>query len=201
MPYGGAGFVSGIEADIRGVAGSGSSGNRAATVNTDDLGDPASLRSTQRRGANPRYFGAVRGRFGSLVTPTLLVYGTGGLAYGGVSLDMSNCQSRVDQSGGNFSAIIAGNDSCANTQVAWTAGGGLEWMFLPNSSAEIEYLSYDPGQVSGSFVNAWRGLDGNADVRDAGSITNFSTRASGDIVRAGMNYHVNRDGAPVVTKY
>lgn len=73
MPYVGAGFVSGIEADIQGIAGSGSSGNRTATVNTDDLGDPASLRSIQQRGANPQYFGAVRGRFGSLVTPTLLV--------------------------------------------------------------------------------------------------------------------------------
>lgn len=114
---------------------------------------------------------------------------------------MSNFQSWVDQSGDNFKAIIAGNGSCANTQVAWTAGGGLEGMFLPNSSAKIEYLSYDPGQLSGSFVNAWTGLDGNVNVGDAGSITNFSTRASGDIVRAGMNYHVNRDGAPVVAKY
>lgn len=74
-------------------------------------------------------------------------------------------------------------------------------MFLPNWSAKIEYLSYDPGQVSGSFVNAWTGLDGNAGVTDAGSFTNFSTRVSGDIVRAGVNYLVNRGGAPVVAKY
>jgi outer membrane immunogenic protein len=26
-----------------------------------------------------------------------------------------------------------------STQVGWTAGGGAEWMFLPNWSAKVEY--------------------------------------------------------------
>ncbi len=66
------------------------------------------------------WFGTVRGRAGWLVTPTLLVYGTAGFAYGQVNA-------------WNFS----------NTRTGWTAGGGLEWMFAPNWSAKVEYLYVD----------------------------------------------------------
>ena len=62
------------------------------------------------------YIGTVRGRAGRLSTPTLLVYGTAGFAYGGVSAW-----------------------SQTNIRSGWTAGGGLEWMFAPNWSAKVEY--------------------------------------------------------------
>lgn len=200
-PYAGARFVSGIEADIQGIAGSGSTGNRVRAVNTDDFADPVNLFSIQQGKANLQYIGTVRGRLGYLVTPTLLVYGTGGLAYGGVSASMTNFQSWAYQESSGISAIIAGNGSYASTQVGWTAGGGLEWMFLPNWSARIDYLYYDLGQVSGSFVNTWTGLDQLAGITDLESVTNFSARASGNIVRAGVNYHFNWNAAPVVAKY
>jgi outer membrane immunogenic protein len=29
----------------------------------------------------------------------------------------------------------------------WTAGGGVEWLFLPNWSLKVEYLYYDLGRV------------------------------------------------------
>ena len=63
-----------------------------------------------RRGIS--YIGTVRGRFGWLFTPSLLVYATGGFAYGGSS----------------------------NVDPGWTVGGGLEWMFAQNWSAKLEYL-------------------------------------------------------------
>ena len=67
--------------------------------------------------ANLSWFGTVRGRLGYLITPTLLIYGTGGFAYG-----------QVDAWG--FSS----------THTGWTAGGGVEWMFAPHWSAKVEYL-------------------------------------------------------------
>ncbi len=207
IPFGGAGFVSGIEADIQGIAGSGSTGSRWSAVNTSDFGaslsvaDPIALLSNQQGKANLQYIGTVRGRLGYLVMPTLLVYGTGGLAYGGVSINMTNFQSWTATNGSTNNAVIAGNGAYANTQVGWTAGGGLEWMFLPNWSAKVEYLYYDLGRVSGSFVNTWTGLGGNANISDVESVTNFSARASGNIVRAGVNYHFNWHAAPVVAKY
>jgi outer membrane immunogenic protein len=63
------------------------------------------------------WFGTVRGRAGWLFTPTLLVYGTGGFAYG-------------ETSPFGFSGTATG----------WTAGGGVEWMFAPNWSAKVDYL-------------------------------------------------------------
>ena len=76
------------------------------------------------------YIGTVRGRAGWLFTPTLLVYGTAGFAYGGVS---------------------AWNQT--NIRSGWTAGGGLEWMFAPNWSAKVEYLYADlqSGGITGTF--------------------------------------------------
>ena len=202
IPFGGTGFVSGIEADIQGIAGSGSTGSRVTAASPDDFKDPVNLLSIQQGKANLQYIGTVRGRLGYLVMPTLLVYGTGGLAYGGVSVSMTNFQSWVDGDGEDKSAVIAGSGSYANTQVGWTAGGGLEWMFLPNWSAKVEYLYYDLGRVSGSFANTWSGIGGDyAGINDLESITNFSARASGNIVRAGVNYHFNWGAAPVVAKY
>lgn len=76
------------------------------------------------------YIGTVRGRAGWLFTPTLLVYGTAGFAYGGVQ---------------------AWNQT--NIRSGWTAGGGLEWMFAPNWSAKVEYLYADlqSGGITGTF--------------------------------------------------
>jgi outer membrane immunogenic protein len=206
IPFGGAGFVSGIEADIQGIAGSGSTGSRWSAANTSDVlsvppADPITLLSNQQGKANLQYIGTVRGRLGYLVMPTLLVYGTGGLAYGGVSINMTNFQSWTATNSSGNDAVIAGSGAYANTQVGWTAGGGLEWMFMQNWSAKVEYLYYDLGRVSGSFVNTWSGLGSNAGVSDVESVTNFSARTSGNIVRAGVNYHFNFGAAPVVAKY
>jgi len=68
------------------------------------------------------WFGTVRGRAGYLVTPTWLIYGTAGLAYGEV------------QSG--FSGY-------SDTRAGWTAGAGVEWRFRENWSAKLEYLYLD----------------------------------------------------------
>ena len=87
-------------------------------------------RGDQRRQSGLDYIGTVRGRAGWLFTPTLLVYGTAGFAYGGVS---------------------AWNQT--NIRSGWTAGGGLEWMFAPNWSAKVEYLYADlqSGGITGTF--------------------------------------------------
>jgi outer membrane immunogenic protein len=115
------------------------------------------------------YFGTVRGRIGYAAGP-LLVYGTGGFAYGGV-----NNRFFVPATGNLFATN--------NTQTGFAAGGGLEYKFSPAWSAKVEYqyidLSHDNavstsvgfilGPASGRFIT----------TRD----TELNT------VRAGINYH------------
>ncbi len=80
------------------------------------------------------WIGTVRGRAGWLFTPSLLVYGTAGFAYGGVQAWSYN-----------------------NSRTGWTAGGGLEWMFAPRWSAKVEYLyaDLDSGGTTGGFGWNW----------------------------------------------
>ena len=72
------------------------------------------------------------------MNPSLLLYGTGGLAYGG--LDVAG-----------FSTTAAG----------WTVGTGGEWMFAPNWSAKLEYLYMNPtgsaNSVSAGFPSGSSG--------------------------------------------
>jgi outer membrane immunogenic protein len=126
--------------------------------------------------ARINWFGTVRGRLGVTFPgfSSILLYGTGGFAYGDVQRNFWWNQNSVVQTG-------------------WTAGGGAEWMFLPNWSAKVEYLYTD---ISGNNQN-W-GWNPGFGLNNVNNHTRFHT------VRAGVNYHFNLFGAasaPVLAKY
>ena len=199
VPVSGYGVVVGGEADFQGIAGTGGNGSRwiGAQAGTF-LNNSLFTLSNQQVSGSLQWLGTVRGRVGFLAMPTLLVYGTGGLAYGGVSGSVQNTQNGLL---GNAPSIFNyGSGSYSKTAVGWTAGGGLEWMFMPNWSAKAEYLYYDLGNVSGSVYNTSYGL-GVGTTTQLASVSNYSARVSGNIVRAGVNYHFNWGSAPVVAKY
>lgn len=199
VPFNGMSFVTGVEADIQGVAASGGNQSRwLASPSADPDWPTTTLLSNQQGTANLSFLGTVRGRFGYLFMPNLLVYGTGGLAYGQVNARIQNTQIWQDETGPWN--LVYGQNTYSNTQVGWTAGGGLEWMFLPNMSAKVEYLYYDLGRVSGTVVNTSYGLQSDI-LSGFESATNYSGRISGNIVRAGVNYHLNFTSAPVVAKF
>jgi outer membrane immunogenic protein len=200
-------LVAGIEADIQGVASSGASrsASRVIPVVGSTIGD--SFTGVQSARGNLDFLGTVRGRLGWLAMPNLLLYGTGGLAYGGVSLRTT---STVYSSGPNpdYLAIPAsGGVNFTNTQVGWTAGGGVEWMFMPNWSVKAEYLYYDLGTMTQNFsMIANDAFSTGAPVQffNPNAIYGGQVRAriNGNVVRAGVNYHFNwGSSAPVVAKY
>jgi len=52
------------------------------------------------------------------------------------------------------------------------------------------------------FINDAYGYETAAGIFSRVSVTNFSQRVSGNIVRAGMNYHFNfANAAPVIEKF
>jgi outer membrane immunogenic protein len=122
------------------------------------------------------YFGTLRGRYGYLFTPTLLVYGTGGFAYGGT-----------------------GTSSLTTTPGGWAAGGGLECMFLPHWSLKVEYLYYELAKQTSNFGTLTQNFPGGT---GSTAVTHFTIEPKGGVVRVGVNYLFNWGApAPVAAKY
>ncbi|HTV34579.1 MAG TPA: outer membrane protein [Methylocella sp.] len=170
-------WVVGLEADFDGLTTSHPEGSAA----TFGFG----LTATQ----NLDYLGTVRGRIGYLLTPTLLIFGGGGLAYGDVSTNFGVIQTTP-------LVGFAAGPGIFETKVGWTAGGGVEWQFMPNWSLKVEYLYYDLG----SLTTVSPLLAGPVPV--AYGVSQEKTTFTGNVVRAGLNYHFNWGWpAPVVAKY
>jgi outer membrane immunogenic protein len=191
-------WVAGIEADIQGVAGSQHSASLLnVTTGPGFPANPVTTNITASRSLD--YLGTVRGRLGYLVTPTFLIFGDGGLAYGGVNSSVGIFGAETPPAGPNNGQwFTAGKIS--NTEVGWTAGGGVEWMFLPNWSAKVEYLYYDLGRVTFSDGVASQIFPPATPYWTA--FPHSSEHFNGNVVRAGINYHFNWGApAPVVAKY
>jgi outer membrane immunogenic protein len=116
------------------------------------------------------WIGTFRGRFG-VAFDRLLIYATGGFAYGAVGIDQAHILPAVRYA-----------SSSSGTLNGWTFGGGLEWAFAGNWSTKIEGLYYDLGTISTAEGAAPPPSPGFAFVDGK----NFDAR--GAIIRAGLNW-------------
>jgi outer membrane immunogenic protein len=223
----GSNFLVGLEADIQGtnMNGSGTIAGGAIADSIVGFGKAGktidnyttvynlnrSVVNTTSANAGVSWLGTVRGRLGYLVTPTLLVFGTGGLAYGDVYANVQNTgygeiTGTSDKKTGGKLATLAGSSIAVlsplanynNIQVGWTAGGGAEWMFMPNWSLKTEALYYDLGSVNLNSYSFGSTGPGTLSLL-GGSTTRINYQ--GVIARAGVNYHFNWGAAPVVASY
>ena len=136
------------------------------------------------------WFGTVRGRLGFLATPSLLLYGTGGFAYGQVS-STTNATFPPPNASDNY------NGSISTNRVGWTAGAGGEYLF-GKWSVKAEYLYVDLGSVNYSQTCTIAACVAVANAF-AAPVTYTTTVATREhIVRVGLNYHF---GGPLVAKY
>jgi len=170
----GSGVVVGIEADAQ-YLDFGRSRNNALVVGPLAQGvyltDPRGLSSLD-------FFGTVRGRLG-YAFDRVLVYGTGGFAYGSGS---------ADRSFGGF----AGNDSF---RTGWTVGGGMEYALPVDSFLNFFRSSAVTVKVEGLYVNLDRNTrNQGAFVINAANnvplVSNNIGRRDDEfaVVRAGLNY-------------
>jgi outer membrane immunogenic protein len=120
------------------------------------------------------WFGTARGRVGFLPAERILLYATGGLAYG----NFSGASTTLPMNIGTWSKLNAG----------WTVGAGVESALGANWSVKLEYLYMDLGRVGGSAATI--GL----------SQWVFNTKFTDNIVRVGLNYKFGGPG-PVVARY
>jgi outer membrane immunogenic protein len=225
----GTSFVFGVEADIQGAGIRGSGGHFGASADTLAFnyvnGGPAGVAGINRTAigsgditAGIDWMGTVRGRLG-YAWSSLLLFGTGGLAYGGVhatafhslGTNLTSFDSRTTFCAFGAAPTCAFNPVSSasfgpggvarfsDTRVGWTAGGGLEWMFMPSWSLKAEALYYDLGTARfASSPIAVPALTGQFLF----NIPETRVKYQGVIVRAGVNYHFNWGApAPVVARY
>jgi outer membrane immunogenic protein len=93
--------------------------------------------------------GTVRGRVGYTVTPTVLLYATGGLAY--ADPELSTSVTTFPNGGGAACAGFCGGADTKSWRAGWTAGAGVEWKLTSAWSAKLEYLYYDMGTLSQTY--------------------------------------------------
>ena len=185
-------LAAGVEADFQGagIAGAGAhSGVAALTV----LGFPLVSYATSVEDERAiDWLSTLRGRAGYLITPGLLGYAAGGLAFGGVTAHSLLNQTAVGVVPNMQTWNASGQYS--NVQFGWTVGGGLEWMFSPDFSLKAEYLYYDLGEGRYASSPLWTDLAFNNGGPGLSYLFNAVAPASrvkyeGQIARVGLNYH------------
>jgi len=179
-------WVSGIEADF---AWAGLKGDTSVAM-TIIFGNQAATFAARQ---SIDWFGTVRVRLGYLATPDLLLYATGGLAYGKVndsaSIDLPpGQQNSVGNFGYAFSCggiygsptCFAGSDS--RVSAGWAIGAGGEQRITHNLTMKVEYLHVDLGDGS-TRMNGSLAVGGFTP-----SFLNAKSHATIDLVRLGVNY-------------
>lgn len=165
-------YLLGIEADFSG------SGMRASRDSVFPVGVDRFVHTDQQLD----WLATVRGRAGILAAPALLLYATGGLAFGQV------------ETHGTFSTTVPNNlPACIaaavgicmgaserTTKFGWTAGAGIEYALGSNWSVKAEYLYVDLEDSNPSGIDTRGPQPGPGIV--AHSDNDFH------IGRAGLNY-------------
>ncbi|MFL9827108.1 outer membrane protein [Rhodoplanes sp. SY1] len=139
------------------------------------------------------WWGTLRARVGWLATDSVLLYGTGGLAYGHVERSSTY---RFDGPAGTFGAGLGGfsyqcftpgvpcfSGSTSGVELGWTAGAGAEWRLSGRWSVKAEYL----------YVNL--GRTGVVSTALAIGVGSPGTRPSSYTADVTTDFHVARLGA------
>src|SRR5262245_44225080 len=129
------------------------------------------------------WFGTSRLRAGYLVTPNLLLYGSGGLASG--SMEVSVANTAVGFPCGVPGACPAARDT--TFRYGWAAGIGAEYQW-GNWSLSLDYIHYDLGRFNFAYSDA---------IAPAFLIA--STQFSGEMVRGAINYRFDWSFWDVIT--
>jgi len=183
---GGAGVVIGAEADAQymDIHKTQTLSNTTLYGPLDTLGTTPTTRLNQYQG-DLDFLGTVRGRVGFAYN-TLLIYGTGGYAYGDV-------QRAATYYGPNAPATPYFTGESNGMRSGFVYGGGVEYAVPTGSfldrfnvfhasgvTIKAEYLHYDLGSDTLNFP----GVNGGATI---GGYTS-RVRTDGDLVRGGVNY-------------
>jgi outer membrane immunogenic protein len=127
--------------------------------------------------------GSIRGRLG-VAWDRALIYGTGGVAFGGFNTDVSILNPAVP---------FFANGNVSNTRVGWTVGGGIQYAITNNWSVRAEYRYTNWGTLSDGRLTA---------AAAPGVFFNGNRHLNQNQVQVGFDYKFDLYApAPVVARY
>jgi outer membrane immunogenic protein len=137
-----------------------------------------------------RWDADVRGRLGYLITPSVLLYGTAGVAFQNFSSSATCQTSLTDPVCGPTPIPIFATATNSSTRTGWTAGVGIDAKIFSNWMLRAEYRYSDFGTWSNSLSLASPGV----------SVVTVATnlKLNTHIGMVGIAYAF---GGPVVAKY
>ncbi|BCA94833.1 membrane protein [Legionella antarctica] len=173
-------LVIGIDTDLDAIDQSSGITTSTNFVSTPQLGiQTANIENTKKL----NYLGLLKGRLGVLISPSFLIYGAGGLAYGEGSLKTSYSVTSTNpvflpfHEEIDYSKILAG----------WAAGGGAEWLFSPCWSMKVEYIYYRLGPLH-TLLNLTQNINTIPPTPFATASVESEARFSENTIRIGINY-------------
>jgi outer membrane immunogenic protein len=171
-------WVFGLEADMDWSSAKGSGAfPDAVRIIPGGLNGPLGISATRELD----WLGTLRGRIGFTPTAPLLVYATGGLAFGQQQLGIG-----ISDPTGSPPANLFNQTS--EWSAGWTVGAGFEWMFAPHWSLKAEYLYVDLGNISSTINYNYLSTVSPPGTPESSSLT-ATAHDTNNIVRGGINYH------------
>jgi outer membrane immunogenic protein len=181
-------FVVGLEADLQGTWQNGTDGPPAVSTTSCVIVGVLCTNTTNTIGVDEklRWFGTARGRVGFLPWDHVMLFVTGGAAFGEVESNATITNTAIPTFFGTplGSTKTFASGTAINTHGGYTVGGGSEWVLSGPWTAKLEYLFVDLGTVNNTFNGGGTVVPmvvATSHVRD-------------NIIRVGINY---RFGGPV----
>jgi outer membrane immunogenic protein len=123
-----------------------------------------------------QWFGSTRGRIGISPWCRVLLYATGGVAYGSVDYSANL----------NFGPTLPETTypvDFTETKVGWTVGGGFEYAIGHHWTVKAEYLYYDLGNADRTQNQLFNGVPQGPPF-----FVHYNFETTGNIVRGGFNF-------------
>lgn len=176
----------GLELSLAGLSQSNDNNQINKSVALVDF--PESYQATFKVSNKINYLAALRARIGFIATPSILIYGTGGLGYADINYKQSITANET------LSAFtyptVYGSSSHNGGHTGWTLGAGAEWMFMPQWSAKIEYNYYSFGNKNSHYtLTQVNNLEIPSVDWASVNVNSSSTQFNINTIEVGLNYH------------
>lgn len=174
-------WIAGIEADFQVTRANAKSGSQQIRLNPGLLG--AVITESFSHTDSLNWLGTARGRLGYAFYKDMMLYATGGLAYGRVTESTPALFTRTLITFPPAVTTASAGYEASTVKAGWTAGGGIE-AAAPDArvSWKVEYLYVNLASANFSFARTAFGLP-------ASNVTNSAF--ADHVVRVGLNWRLN----------